>query len=149
MSMLIAHNSAIRRLQEPQSVQTATKPSRTAPAVKPPAPAAGASTQEQDAKALPPGSLSEDALHQAITRALLDGKLRPGTPLRERYLAESFGVTRGLVRKVLLRLGQEGKLEMHANRGRPKRKFKPSTRRARPLRPVWCPCWRRPSPPNN
>ena len=117
MSMLIAHNSAIGRQQEPHSVQTATKPSRTAPAVKPPAPAAGASTQEQDAEALPPGSLSEDALHQAITRALLDGKLRPGTPRRERYLAESFGVTRGLVRKVLLRLGQEGKLEMHANRG--------------------------------
>lgn len=61
--------------------------------------------------------LDEEDLHKAITRALLEGKLRPGTPLRERYLAESFGVTRGMVRKVLLRLGQEGKLEMHANRG--------------------------------
>lgn len=60
---------------------------------------------------------AEQALHGGITRALLSGRLRPGTPLRERYLAEEFGVTRGLVRKVLLRLGQEGKLEMHANRG--------------------------------
>lgn len=62
-------------------------------------------------------TLDEDDLHEAITRALLEGKLRPGTPLRERHLAESFGVTRGMIRKVLLRLGQEGKLVMHANRG--------------------------------
>jgi DNA-binding GntR family transcriptional regulator len=61
--------------------------------------------------------VDEETLHAAITRALLNGRLRPGTALRERYLAEEFSVTRGLVRKVLLRLGQEGKLEMHANRG--------------------------------
>ncbi len=63
------------------------------------------------------GGVAEDSLHAAITSALLNGRLRPGTPLRERYLAEEFGVTRGVVRKVLLRLGQEGKLEMLANRG--------------------------------
>lgn len=63
------------------------------------------------------GQVAEDALHDAITRALLAGQLRPGTPLRERYLAEEFGVTRGLVRKVLLRLGQEGKLQIHPHRG--------------------------------
>lgn len=61
--------------------------------------------------------MSETDLHDAITSALLGGKLQAGTPLRERYLAEAFGVTRGLVRKVLLQLGQEGKLVMHANRG--------------------------------
>jgi DNA-binding GntR family transcriptional regulator len=61
--------------------------------------------------------VGEEALYKAITRALLNGMLRPGTALRERYLAEEFAVTRGLVRKVLLRLGQEGKLEMHPNRG--------------------------------
>lgn len=63
------------------------------------------------------GLVAEEALRDAITRALLAGHLRPGTPLRERYLAEEFGVTRGLVRKVLLRLGQEGKLEIHTHRG--------------------------------
>lgn len=63
------------------------------------------------------GRVAEETLYAAITGALLNGRLRPGTPLRERYLAEEFGVTRGVVRKVLLRLGQEGKLEMHANRG--------------------------------
>lgn len=65
--------------------------------------------------AAPPSA--EESLYIAISGALLKGQLRPGTPLRERYLAEEFGVTRGLVRKVLLRLGQEGKLELHANRG--------------------------------
>jgi DNA-binding GntR family transcriptional regulator len=60
---------------------------------------------------------SEATLYDAISRALLAGKLAPGTALRERYLAEQFGVTRGAVRKVLLQLGHEGKLEMHANRG--------------------------------
>lgn len=60
---------------------------------------------------------SEASLYEAIARALLAGQLRPGTALRERYLAEQFGVTRGLVRKVLLRLGHEGKLEIRVNRG--------------------------------
>lgn len=71
-------------------------------------------TTAHDAPAAP---ASEASLHEAISRALLAGKLPPGTPLRERYLAEQFGVTRGAVRKVLLRLGHEGKLEMHPNRG--------------------------------
>ena len=48
---------------------------------------------------------------------LLEGKLRPGTPLRERQLAEIFGLTRGAVRKVLGRLGQEGKVQAFTNRG--------------------------------
>lgn len=74
--------------------------------------AAPAPSQEEGAEAY-----TEDSLYQAIAGSLLKGRLRPGTPLRERYLAEEFGVTRGMVRKVLLRLGQEGKLELHANRG--------------------------------
>lgn len=65
----------------------------------------------------PAAASTEEGLYLAISGSLLKGRLRPGTPLRERYLAEEFGVTRGLVRKVLLRLGQEGKLELHANRG--------------------------------
>lgn len=90
------------------------------PARKTPAARARRSTAPApapEAAAPAPTRAAEEALHAAITRALLAGQLRPGTPLRERYLAEEFGVTRGLVRKVLLRLGQEGKLEMHANRG--------------------------------
>lgn len=64
-----------------------------------------------------PAHRSEAALYEAITRALLTGRLRPGTPLRERHLAESFGATRGAVRKVLARLAQEGKLVTFPNRG--------------------------------
>lgn len=60
---------------------------------------------------------SEESLYAAVVRALLAGRLRPGTALRERYLTQEFGVTRGLVRKVLLRLGQEGKLEIRVNSG--------------------------------
>ena len=76
-----------------------------------------AATPMPDTPEMKTDSLSEADLHDAITRALLGGRLRAGTPLRERYLSEAFGVTRGLVRKVLLSLGQEGKLVMHANRG--------------------------------
>jgi DNA-binding GntR family transcriptional regulator len=58
-----------------------------------------------------------DRVYAALSKALLSGKLRPGTPLRERTLAELFGVTRGAVRRALLQLVEEGKLEAFANRG--------------------------------
>jgi DNA-binding GntR family transcriptional regulator len=58
-----------------------------------------------------------DPVYAALSKALLSGKLRPGTPLRERTLAELFGVTRGAVRRALLQLVEEGKLEAFANRG--------------------------------
>ena len=58
-----------------------------------------------------------DLVYNALCKALFAGKLRPGTPLRERHLAEVFGVTRNAIRKVLLQLSQEGKLQIYANRG--------------------------------
>jgi DNA-binding GntR family transcriptional regulator len=67
--------------------------------------------------ATPSARRSEAMVHDALLKALLGGALRPGTALRERHLAETFGATRGAVRKVLLRLGQEGKLELRPNRG--------------------------------
>jgi DNA-binding GntR family transcriptional regulator len=63
------------------------------------------------------GEARSDAANHALSRVLLEGRLVPGTPLRERYLAEVFGITRGAVRKLLLRLGHEGKLQIIANRG--------------------------------
>ncbi|GAA5234330.1 GntR family transcriptional regulator [Verticiella sediminum] len=72
---------------------------------------------DSTAASAPPDDDPETRVHGAITRALLAGKLRPGTALRERALAEMFGCTRGAVRKVLARLGQEGKLEIVHNRG--------------------------------
>ncbi len=64
-----------------------------------------------------PGVDVEQRVYDSISRALLQGKLRPGTALRERALAEMFDCTRGAIRKVLGRLGQEGKLELLQNRG--------------------------------
>lgn len=65
----------------------------------------------------PSARRSEAMVREALLKALLGGALRPGTPLRERHLAQAFGATRGTVRKVLLRLGAEGKLELRPHRG--------------------------------
>ncbi|WP_162572978.1 GntR family transcriptional regulator [Variovorax sp. PBL-H6] len=59
----------------------------------------------------------DERVYAAVSKALLSGKLRPGTPLRERALADALGCTRGAVRKVLARLGTEKKLVLEHNRG--------------------------------
>jgi DNA-binding GntR family transcriptional regulator len=59
----------------------------------------------------------DERVYAAISKALLSGKLRPGTPLRERALAEALGCTRGAVRKALARLGSEKRLVLEHNRG--------------------------------
>ncbi|MFP3559143.1 GntR family transcriptional regulator [Paraburkholderia sp. SIMBA_049] len=68
----------------------------------------------------PPASAEdnvEDRIYASITTALLEGRLRPGAQLVERDLAAAFNCTRGALRKVLARLGFEGKLVLEANRG--------------------------------
>jgi DNA-binding GntR family transcriptional regulator len=59
----------------------------------------------------------EERIYASISCALLEGRLRPGAQLVERDLAAAFGCTRGALRKVLARLGFEGKLVLEANRG--------------------------------
>ncbi|WP_062482056.1 GntR family transcriptional regulator [Variovorax boronicumulans] len=59
----------------------------------------------------------DERVYAAVSKALLSGKLRPGTPLRERALAEALACTRGAVRKVLARLGSEKRLVLEHNRG--------------------------------
>ncbi|MGJ7510717.1 GntR family transcriptional regulator [Variovorax sp. GT1P44] len=59
----------------------------------------------------------DERVYAAVSKALLSGKLRPGTPLRERALAEALGCTRGAIRKVLARLGSEKRLVLEHNRG--------------------------------
>jgi len=59
----------------------------------------------------------EAHVYASITSALLEGKLAPGQQLVERELAAAFGCTRGALRKVLARLGFEGKLVLEPNRG--------------------------------
>jgi DNA-binding GntR family transcriptional regulator len=70
----------------------------------------------------PPAPAGDDAdveaqVYAAINSALLQGKLAPGQQLVERELAAAFGCTRGALRKVLARLGFEGKLVLAPNRG--------------------------------
>ncbi|WP_322107115.1 GntR family transcriptional regulator [Paraburkholderia sp. J41] len=59
----------------------------------------------------------EAFVYASISSALLEGKLAPGQQLVERELAAAFGCTRGALRKVLARLGFEGKLALEPNRG--------------------------------
>ncbi|WP_028229148.1 GntR family transcriptional regulator [Paraburkholderia ferrariae] len=59
----------------------------------------------------------EALVYASISSALLQGKLAPGQQLVERELAAAFGCTRGALRKVLVRLGHEGKLVLAPNRG--------------------------------
>lgn len=73
--------------------------------------------KKESSQAAEPVAITEEVLYQSIECALLEGRLPAGTPLRERHLAESFEVTRGMVRKVLTRLGQDGKLDVQPHRG--------------------------------
>ena len=59
----------------------------------------------------------DERIHAALASALLQGKLAPGAQLVERDLAAAFDCTRGTIRKVLTRLGFEGKVVLEANRG--------------------------------
>ena len=49
-----------------------------------------------------------DRVVDALRRALFEGELDPGTPLREVALAESLGVARSTVREALGHLVAEG-----------------------------------------
>jgi DNA-binding GntR family transcriptional regulator len=60
---------------------------------------------------------SEEAIYNTISRALLAGRLAPGTPLRESALAEVFGISRERTRKILQRLGTNRLIELVPNRG--------------------------------
>src|SRR5687768_18259262 len=60
---------------------------------------------------------AEDRVFNAILDAVLDHRLPPGTKLKERELAEIFGVSRAAVRAALTRLGHSLLVELRPNRG--------------------------------
>jgi DNA-binding GntR family transcriptional regulator len=60
---------------------------------------------------------TDQAVYDAIFRAILEGRLKAGTKLAEQPLAGIFAVSRERIRKVLQRLGAERRLEMIPNRG--------------------------------
>lgn len=58
-----------------------------------------------------------DAIHAAISGAIIEHRLKPGARLREDSLAEVFGVSRTIVRKVLQRLALEELITLTPRRG--------------------------------
>ncbi len=57
------------------------------------------------------------AAHRALKRAILDQALPPGSKLPEDSIGEKLGVSRTLVREALVRLSEEGLVEMVPNKG--------------------------------
>ncbi|MGF6177614.1 GntR family transcriptional regulator [Ensifer sp. 4252] len=57
------------------------------------------------------------AVHRVLKRAILDQALSPGSKLPEDSIGERLGVSRTLVREALVRLSQEGLVELRPNRG--------------------------------
>ena len=65
-----------------------------------------------------PGETTSTArVYDAIYDAILEGRLTPGARLREVELAESFDVSRTLVRQALQRLAQDQLVDLQHNRG--------------------------------
>ncbi len=61
--------------------------------------------------------MEEAQVHQILTRVLASGIAAPGSKLGEQHLADIFSISRDRMRRVLQRLGYEGKLELVPNRG--------------------------------
>jgi DNA-binding GntR family transcriptional regulator len=62
-------------------------------------------------------NIAADRIYDTIHEAVLDHRLPPGTKLKEVALAELFGVTRPVIRKVLLRLAHIKLVVIRPNRG--------------------------------
>ena len=61
--------------------------------------------------------MAADRVYEAIYAAVIDHRLAPGTRLREEELAETFSVSRTLVRQALHKLAQDGVILLRPNRG--------------------------------
>jgi DNA-binding GntR family transcriptional regulator len=73
-----------------------------------------------NARAVPAAAVTATTtqrIYDAIYAAILEHRLAPGTRLREEELAESFGVSRTVVRQALQRLAQDRVVELQHNRG--------------------------------
>ena len=63
------------------------------------------------------GQRTDERIHSAIYSAIINHKLRPSTPLQESALAEAFGVSRTIIRKVLQQLEHEKLVVITPNKG--------------------------------
>jgi len=69
------------------------------------------------AKRPPKAATATDRVYDGIYRAIVEHRLAPGARLREEELAESFAVSRTVVRQALQRLAQDQIVELRHNRG--------------------------------
>lgn len=75
------------------------------------------STPPSTAKPPSPPQTAADRVYEAIYAAVVDHRLMPGSRLREEELAETFAVSRTLVRQALHKLAQDGIITLRPNRG--------------------------------
>ena len=66
---------------------------------------------------MPAAALRVDALAEALRKRILDGDLKPGTPLREEALSGEYDVARHSLRSALRTLQGEGIVQIEPNRG--------------------------------
>src|SRR5574344_1522688 len=66
---------------------------------------------------IPMETSSTTAIAEALTRAIVEHKLMPGTKLAEQKLADHFGVSRTLVRQALFQLSQNKLIKLEPARG--------------------------------
>ena len=66
---------------------------------------------------IPMETSSTSAIADALTRAIVEHKLLPGTKLAEQKLADHFGVSRTLVRQALFQLSQNRLVTLAPARG--------------------------------
>jgi DNA-binding GntR family transcriptional regulator len=64
-----------------------------------------------------PTSTTTRAIVAALTKAIVDHRLQPGTKLAEQKLADHFGVSRTLVRQALFQLSQNKLIRLEPARG--------------------------------
>ena len=62
-------------------------------------------------------SSTTSAIVKALTKAIVDHRLQPGTKLAEQRLADHFGVSRTLVRQALFQLSQNRLIRLEPARG--------------------------------
>lgn len=58
-----------------------------------------------------------DEISRIVTRAIISKRLLPGCKLSEQMLADTFNVSRAVVRQALIRLSEDGLVTMERNRG--------------------------------
>ena len=64
------------------------------------------------------GSINQEQLiYERVFDAILEQRLAPGARLTEEPLGEIFGVSRTIIRRVLLRLSHEGVVDIQPNKG--------------------------------